>query len=239
MLDVNVSSESRGCASVWHRSCTPQGAPVMPTLRLSHQLGLAVAGLLLVVGALVAWNLVVTRQLTDAHRSLVDAAIPAVRLEIGLLEHVGALQRMEGRYAILKDPAFLTVFRDRIRTAEQRPQPAGAAPRDAGRAGAPAGGANLPRRVPSAPRRRQAPPGARPSGDRARGHPRSPLPGVRSRAPEAPDGPRDDGEADARPGPGGAGRDRPDRPRARDLRGRARGPAAESAPHGHAGRGGA
>ena len=89
----------------------------MPTLRLSHQLGLAVAGLLLVVGALVGWNLIVTRQLIDAHRSLVDAAIPAVRLEIGLLEHVGALQRMEGRYAILKDPAFLTIFRDRIRTA--------------------------------------------------------------------------------------------------------------------------
>ena len=89
----------------------------MRTLRLSHQLSLAVAGLLLVVGALVGWNLIVTRQLIDAHRSLVDAAIPAVRLEIGLLEHVGALQRMEGRYAILKDPAFLTAFRDRIRTA--------------------------------------------------------------------------------------------------------------------------
>ncbi len=91
--------------------------PVMPSLRLSHQLGLAVAGLLLVVGSLVGWNLIVTRQLTDAHRTLVDAGIPAVRLEIGLLEHVGALRRMEGRYAILKDPAFLTIFRDRIRAA--------------------------------------------------------------------------------------------------------------------------
>ena len=86
-------------------------------MRLSHQLGLAVTGLLLVVGSLVGWNLVVTRQLTDAHRSLVDAGIPAVRIEIGLLEHVGTLRRMEGRYAILKDPAFLTIFRDRIRAA--------------------------------------------------------------------------------------------------------------------------
>jgi signal transduction histidine kinase len=89
----------------------------MPSLRLSYQLGVAVGGLLLVVGSLVAWNLVVTRQLTDAHRSLVDAGFPAVRLEVGLLEHVGALRRLEGRYAILKDPAFLAIFRDRVRAA--------------------------------------------------------------------------------------------------------------------------
>jgi signal transduction histidine kinase len=91
--------------------------PAMPPIRLSHQLGLAVGGLLLVVGSLVGWNLVVTRELTEAHRSLVDAGIPAVRLEVGLLEHVGALRRMEGRYLILKDPAFLAVFRERLRAA--------------------------------------------------------------------------------------------------------------------------
>jgi signal transduction histidine kinase len=91
--------------------------PTMPSLRLSHQLGLAVGGLLLVVGSLVGWNLVVTRQLTDAHRSLVDTGIPTVRLEVGLLEHVGALRRMEGRYTILKDPAFLALFRERMRAA--------------------------------------------------------------------------------------------------------------------------
>jgi len=87
----------------------------MPSLRLGHQLGLAVGGLLLVVGTLVGWNLVITHQLTEAHRNLVDNAIPAVRLEVGLLEHVAAMRRMEGRYAILKDPAFLAIFRDRIR----------------------------------------------------------------------------------------------------------------------------
>jgi signal transduction histidine kinase len=86
-------------------------------LRLSTQLGLAVAGLLLVVGCLVIWNVVVTRQLTEAHRSLADSGIPAVRLEIGLLEHVGALRRTEGRYAILRDPAFLALFRERARAA--------------------------------------------------------------------------------------------------------------------------
>jgi signal transduction histidine kinase len=87
----------------------------MPSLRLGYQLGLAVGGLLVVVGALVGWNLVVTRQLIEAHRSLVDTGIPAVRLEVGLLEHVAAMRRLEGRYAILKDPAFLTIFRDRLR----------------------------------------------------------------------------------------------------------------------------
>ena len=63
------------------------------------------------------WNLVITRQLTAAHRSLVDSGIPEVRLEVGLLEHVAALRRTEGRYAILRDPAFLAAFQERIRSA--------------------------------------------------------------------------------------------------------------------------
>ncbi len=69
------------------------------------------------VGSLVGWNLIVTHQLTEAHRSLVDSGIPSVRLEVGLLEAVGALRRIEGRYTILKDPAFLAIFRDRARAA--------------------------------------------------------------------------------------------------------------------------
>ena len=87
----------------------------MRSLRLGHQLGLAVAGLLVVVGSLVGWNLIVTHQLTEAHRNLVDSGIPAMRLEVSLLESIGALRRVEGRYAILKDPDFLAVFQDRVR----------------------------------------------------------------------------------------------------------------------------
>jgi signal transduction histidine kinase len=86
----------------------------MPTLRLSHQLAFAIGGLLLLVGSLVAWNLVITQQLTEAHRSLVDTALPAMRLEVGLLEDLSALRRMEGRYTILRDPAFLVTFHDRL-----------------------------------------------------------------------------------------------------------------------------
>ena len=91
--------------------------PRILPLRLGSQLGVAVAALLLVVGSLVAWNLVITRQLTEAHRSLVDEGIPAVRLELGLLDHVAALRRTEGRYAILRDPAFLASFHERVREA--------------------------------------------------------------------------------------------------------------------------
>jgi signal transduction histidine kinase len=86
----------------------------MPTLRLSHQLTFAIGGLLLLVGSLVAWNLVITQQLTEAHRSLVDTGLPAMRLEVGLLEDLSALRRMEGRYTILQDPAFLATFHDRL-----------------------------------------------------------------------------------------------------------------------------
>ncbi len=90
----------------------------MPSLRLGQQLGLAVGCLLVVVGSLVGWNLLVTHQLTEAHRSLVDSGIPSVRLEVGLLEGVAALRRIEARYTILKDPAFLAIFRDRARAAD-------------------------------------------------------------------------------------------------------------------------
>jgi hypothetical protein len=62
----------------------------MPTLRLSHQLTFAIGGLLLLVGSLVAWNLVITQQLTEAHRSLVDTGLPAMRREVGLLEDLSA-----------------------------------------------------------------------------------------------------------------------------------------------------
>src|SRR5262245_52778169 len=116
ILDVSFSAATRddeaGIALV-----QPMSFPRMRPLSLSTQLGLAVSGLLLVVGSLVGWNLVVTRQLTEAHRNLVDSGIPAVRIEVSLLEHVGALRRMERRYSILKDPAFLALFRDRVRVA--------------------------------------------------------------------------------------------------------------------------
>src|SRR5215510_10081010 len=116
ILDVSFSAATRddeaGIALVQAMSF-----PRMRPLSLSTQLGLAVSGLLLVVGSLATWNLVITRQLTEAHRNLVDSGIPAVRLELGLLEHVEALRRLEGRYAILKDPAFLTAFRERVRGA--------------------------------------------------------------------------------------------------------------------------
>ena len=84
-----------------------------------------------------------------AHRSLVDSGIPAVRLEVGLLEHVAALRRMEGRYAILKDPAFLGIFRGRLRAAAgdlDRLEGLLATPPSATSCGDP----DLPRRVPPA-----------------------------------------------------------------------------------------
>ena len=66
--------------------------PRMPSVRLGHQLGSRCSAVsLLVVGALVGWNLVVTRQLTEAHRSLVDNVDSRqCASEVGLLEHVAA-----------------------------------------------------------------------------------------------------------------------------------------------------
>jgi signal transduction histidine kinase len=67
----------------------------------------------------VGWNLLVTRQLTEAHRNLMDAGLPTVRLEVELLESLWALRRIEGRYTLLKDPAFLATFLDRVRGVEE------------------------------------------------------------------------------------------------------------------------
>jgi signal transduction histidine kinase len=87
----------------------------MPALRLSHQLALATGALVAVVGTLVAGTVVVTRQLSDAHRTLVETGLPAVRLEVAILESVGALRRAEARYVVTRDTAFLKVFTDRER----------------------------------------------------------------------------------------------------------------------------
>lgn len=88
----------------------------MPRLRLSQQLALAVAILVAVIGALVGGTLVVVRQLAEAHRLLVEARLPAVRLEVGVLDSLGALRRAEARYAVTGDAAFLRLFADRAQT---------------------------------------------------------------------------------------------------------------------------
>jgi signal transduction histidine kinase len=89
----------------------------MPRLRLSQQLAIAVGALVVVVGGLVGGTLVVVQQLAGAHRQLVEAGLPAVRLEVGLLEGLGALRRAEARYRVTGDPAFLRLFVERARTA--------------------------------------------------------------------------------------------------------------------------
>jgi signal transduction histidine kinase len=83
------------------------------TLRLSHRLFLAFALIVGVVLSLAGWSLLTTRRLTAENRRIIDRALPAVRLEVGLLEGVAALRRLEARHAVLQDPAYARLFAER------------------------------------------------------------------------------------------------------------------------------
>ena len=90
----------------------------MPVFRLSHKLFLAVALLTGVVLSLAGWSLLTTRRLTAENRAIIERALPAVRLEVGLLEGVAALRRLDARHVVLRDPAYVRLFAERARGIE-------------------------------------------------------------------------------------------------------------------------
>jgi hypothetical protein len=72
----------------------------MPTLRLSHQLTFAIGGLLLLVGSLVAWNLVIThlvrgRELDRRTLELERISLELERRTRELQRHVRELERLK------------------------------------------------------------------------------------------------------------------------------------------------
>lgn len=91
-------------------------ATLLPALRLSHKLLLAFATAMAVVVALVGWNLFATNRLVRENQAIVRRAIPAVRLEVMLLEATSALRRLEARYGVLRDGSYLELFEERVRS---------------------------------------------------------------------------------------------------------------------------
>ena len=87
-------------------------------LRLSHKLLLAFALLTGVVLSLAGWSLLTTRELTAENRAIIERVLPAVRLEVGILEGIAALRRVEARHAVLRDPAYLRLFGERAQSVE-------------------------------------------------------------------------------------------------------------------------
>jgi signal transduction histidine kinase len=61
---------------------------------------------------------VATERLSGEMRVIGRESLPAVRLEVMLLEAVSALRRLEARYGLLRDAAYLDLFRERVRTME-------------------------------------------------------------------------------------------------------------------------
>jgi signal transduction histidine kinase len=90
----------------------------MPALRLSHKLFLAFALIVGVVLSLAGWSLLTTRRLTAENRAIIQRALPAVRLEVSLLEGIVALRRVEARHALLHDPAYVRLFAERVKAVE-------------------------------------------------------------------------------------------------------------------------
>jgi signal transduction histidine kinase len=87
-------------------------------LRLSQQLFLAFMIVLVVVGSLVGWNLHATNRLTAEQRVIIETALPAVRVEVMIRDAVLALRRLEARYAVLRDPVYLKLIRERVQAME-------------------------------------------------------------------------------------------------------------------------
>jgi signal transduction histidine kinase len=90
----------------------------MPPFRLSHKLFLAFAVTVGVVLSLAGWSLLTTRRLTAENRAITDRLLPAVRLEVAILEGVAALRRIEARHAVLRDPVYLQLFGERAQAIE-------------------------------------------------------------------------------------------------------------------------
>lgn len=90
----------------------------MGSLRLGHKLFFAYSLVVVVVALLAGWTLLTVDRLTRENRLIVEKTLPAVRLEVALLESVGALRRLEARYAVLRDAAYLGLFQERVRAME-------------------------------------------------------------------------------------------------------------------------
>jgi signal transduction histidine kinase len=79
---------------------------------------LAFALMIGVVVTLAGWSYLATRRLTAENRAIIHRALPAVRLEVSLVEGVAALRRLDARHALLRDPAYLRLFAERVQTVE-------------------------------------------------------------------------------------------------------------------------
>lgn len=90
----------------------------MRALRLSHKLFLAFALIVGVVLSLAGWSFLATRRLTAENRAILHRALPAVRLEVSLIEGIAALRRLDARHALLRDPVYLRLFAERARAVE-------------------------------------------------------------------------------------------------------------------------
>jgi signal transduction histidine kinase len=71
-----------------------------------------------VVLSLAWWSLLATRRLAEENRTIIHRALPAVRLEISVLEGVAALRRLDARHSLLRDPAYFRLFAERAQAVE-------------------------------------------------------------------------------------------------------------------------
>jgi signal transduction histidine kinase len=69
---------------------------------------------LLVVLGLGLWSLHTIRQLHQVNRSLLDRAVPTVRLQRMLADHLPILVRHETRAIVLRDPTYEALHRERV-----------------------------------------------------------------------------------------------------------------------------
>ncbi|PYM61896.1 MAG: hypothetical protein DMD79_11765 [Candidatus Rokuibacteriota bacterium] len=113
------NSALRDGAPRYHGGVPPDRRLWVPSLRLGQKLVLAFGVVLLVVVALVGWTLVATDRLSGEMRTIGRQSVPAVRLEVTLLDTVFALRRLEARYLLFRDSAYLGLFQERALAMER------------------------------------------------------------------------------------------------------------------------
>jgi signal transduction histidine kinase len=116
LMRLSESRRAAAMAGIRFAFRTPGALGAM--LRLSHKLFVAFALIVGVVVSLAGWSLLTTQRLTAENRAIIQRALPAVRLEVSLLEGIVALRRVEARQALLRDPAYVRLFAERAKALE-------------------------------------------------------------------------------------------------------------------------
>jgi signal transduction histidine kinase len=82
-------------------------------MRLASKMFVASSLVILVLVGVAVWSLLAVDRLVSGHRAIATQTWPALRLQGSLRDSLLTLVRLESRYLVLRDPAYLTLWNER------------------------------------------------------------------------------------------------------------------------------